>query len=478
MIKKFMKSSKLEKEINEIASKVLGYTSEDVEYSKEIIEKIVTIVLEIKPDIKEVIERNISTAIDISALNVNLEYVKKVIEEKLIVIINELNTSINEINQASFQIANTSNMNTMSSEAIAKKVHDFVESINDNEIIINEIKNEQEAIVDNGNKMEKELNELIAMISDMRKIMEGIATFAQKTNMLSLNASIEAARAGEHGKGFAVVATEISHLADNIKKRVTEMMEFVEKVDEKTGASKNSIINTLQSIESTKEHTNKIETTFTNNKIIMNEVYENISSIVAQSEELSASSEELSSSTESIAAMANDLTDMKEEILKITQIGDKISEVEEKITKTAKIGGEIANREHFSIENNKFVEIAKNAINAHKKWLETVNEMIAEKHIKPLQTDGHKCGLGHFYYSVQLKNKNVVSEWNSIEEVHNKFHKLGHEIIDNIKKGSDDKLQGLYNEAKQYSNDIIKKLEKVISITEEMNENGVSIFQE
>nr|MQY77320.1 hypothetical protein [Spirochaeta sp.] len=60
----------------------------------------------------------------------------------------------------------------------------------------------------------KGLEELQQQSSLIKKSVSQIIGIADRTNMLSLNASIEASKAGTAGKGFAVVAQEIRKLAD------------------------------------------------------------------------------------------------------------------------------------------------------------------------------------------------------------------------------------------------------------------------
>ncbi len=69
----------------------------------------------------------------------------------------------------------------------------------------------------------------------INKTVDLIATIAQQTHLVALNAAIEAARAGEHGQGFAVVAEEVRHLSERAARFAEQIAGFAGQINAGSG---------------------------------------------------------------------------------------------------------------------------------------------------------------------------------------------------------------------------------------------------
>ena len=74
------------------------------------------------------------------------------------------------------------------------------------------------------------IEELENKSKSISNIVSAINDIAERTNLLSLNASIEAARAGEAGRGFAVVAEEIRKLSDQCLASAGQISKIVDEI--------------------------------------------------------------------------------------------------------------------------------------------------------------------------------------------------------------------------------------------------------
>ncbi|HBF35998.1 MAG TPA: hypothetical protein DDW50_01605 [Firmicutes bacterium] len=89
-------------------------------------------------------------------------------------------------------------------------------------------------LVDSVNSIHKTVQNLAEDHIEIGKMVDVIREIAEKTSLLSLNASIEAARAGEYGRGFAIVASNIRQLSIQSRESVEQIDEVIHKVSSRT----------------------------------------------------------------------------------------------------------------------------------------------------------------------------------------------------------------------------------------------------
>ncbi len=77
------------------------------------------------------------------------------------------------------------------------------------------VANKVSTVSQNENELAKKVENMVNQAGNIQKATQMMDEIADKTNLLSLNASIEAARAGTFGRGFSVIAEDVRQLAQS-----------------------------------------------------------------------------------------------------------------------------------------------------------------------------------------------------------------------------------------------------------------------
>ncbi len=192
-----------------------------------------------------------------------------------------IGTSVEELNQT------TKNMAENSYE-IKKGMEEFMDRSKKLKNTISERKKEVLKAVEDMNSIVQGLEELIKFSDQINKTIKQIYSITEQTTILALNASIEAARAGDVGRGFAVVAEEVRKLAQKTEEFATNINSIVITLQKKMHKFSKDVDKLKDVINSTVNAFEHVESFYTDNLKVSEQIDDSITSIVTSLEEQSS----------------------------------------------------------------------------------------------------------------------------------------------------------------------------------------------
>lgn len=215
---------------------------------------------------------------------------------------------------------------------------------------LKDLYNSNEGVLDAIDKIREQTSETDISVEKIKEAVNLIASIAEETNLLSLNASIEAARAGESGKGFAVVAVEISKLADQSNAASAD----IEKMIMNLGENSEKTISTMETVQ---DAINRQSEDMNNTRKIFEKVKGCIKSVAEGVTNIREATERLEGETSCIADDINNLnlqaeTNMQniEETLKA---GEDVLKIVKDVSKMSMTVSTAANDMSDSVERFK-----------------------------------------------------------------------------------------------------------------------------